>query len=47
MPAKLVLPLLFILQDESGRYVMTNTSVSDPNSDLYYTYEYDAYGNPK
>ncbi|MBE6946092.1 MAG: hypothetical protein E7459_08405 [Ruminococcaceae bacterium] len=23
------------------------TSVSDPNSDLYYTYEYDAYGNPK
>ena len=23
------------------------TSDSDPNSDLYYTYEYDAYGNPK
>ena len=23
------------------------TSVSDPNSNFYYTYEYDAYGNPK
>jgi len=45
MPTKLVLSLLFVLRDESGCYVMTNTSVSDPNSDLYYTYEYDTYGN--
>jgi len=45
VPTKLALPLLFVLQDESGRYVMTNTSVSDPNQDLYYSYEYDTYGN--